>query len=521
MALEPQQKPQTDPWAGFDTGVKTAPPQADPWAGFDTGVKTEPAQAPERTWVDTAVDVGKGIGKGLASTAVGLGKVAYWTIPPVHAVADLVASAGSPGGIKMNAAAGSYEAARSEVQPTNTAQRVGQTIEQVGEFFALPTGKGSLIRQGVTRAAGAAGLSSVQGASPAGAGVAGAIDFVSPAAGKAVSAVAKPLRAGAEKAVTQALGASKERFKAMAGKVAPGVLDRKVTGWTGTSREKLLETAKAKAREAGEAIDQELTKQAGTVVDPKPVIAALEKAKQTFIDAREVTAQELLGMGKSVQAKATQLPNGNFSVPVVLDQRPVRQLAQLQGVIDQLGPNPTIEQIIHVRRVWDTIVDQAGGYAQRSSGGIGVPLKEQSEAWTKREATKAIRAKLADDFPDLKAVNADYHFYRQLEDVLTQTQQRTQPQSTGLYRAISTVTGTGVGYSQGTGIEDRLEKALLGGAVGHMMVKAFTSPRYRFVTAKLKNELAEAISSGSIDRTLKAFSRVTAAMASQTVAPTR
>lgn len=342
---------------------------------------------------------------------------------------------------------------------------------------AAGLGGGLAAQYGVTKAGEAAGLTPDQ------AGLAG--DLAGMAGGalaaKAASAIpskaAPALREQAEQKVQQFLGPTKERYKAMGRRLTPGILKRGLGG----SRASVLEQATAAAEAAGQQIDDVIAAQGSTRVDTMPVYQALETAKDAF---------------------RTTGAAGNV---VEFEPRAIRQLDQLQQIVADLGPSPDAKQLIAIRRAWDTVVDQAGGYSHRAGGAIGVPLSEQTEAWAKREATAAIREQLAKAVPDLAAVNKEYSFWRGVQDVLTQTEQRTQPQQGGLKKVIAEAAGAAAGSSHGFG------PAWATGKLAALAQQVFTSPRFRLLDARLRNRLADALASGSPGRADVALRQVAAA----------
>lgn len=92
-----------------------------------------PTAAPARTWGDTALDVGKGVVKGAASTVAGIGEMA--------------ANAGMVPGVRPSAFNAdmrnpAFQRADQMTTATNTPQMVGKGIEMVAEM-ALPAGAGA------------------------------------------------------------------------------------------------------------------------------------------------------------------------------------------------------------------------------------------------------------------------------------------------------------------------------------------------------------------------------------------
>jgi hypothetical protein len=433
----------------------------------------------------SGLDVLTGAAKGLGRSAVGAGQLVA-SIPGVApAIEAGYRAAGYPVDVKASLAAAKEEPL---LTPQNTGQKVGMLAEQVGEFFALPTGKAGLVRQAATQAAGSGLLAKVQGAGAGGTGAAAVGGALGPGIGKVLSTAAPKLEASAQKLVKKALGPTKERYKAMAEKIAPEFLKRGVGGALGKSRPGLLQEAINKAEDAGEAVDAALTQHAGQRIVTTPILDALEQAKAAF-----------------------RSPDTG----IVLDKRVVTHLDDLKQLVTDLGPDASVRDLVAVRRVWDDIVSRVGGFEHRATGGIGVPLAEQTEGWAKREGANAIRRVLASDVPDLAAVNKEFHFWKTLEDIVSQTMKREAPQKPGLGRTIMTASGMMLGASSGMTPIGRAEKMLLYGALANRLAGAFRSPRWKLINANLRQDLADAIASGKAGNVHLALARIGSAMGSQ------
>lgn len=178
----------------------------------------------------TAADVGIGIAKGVGNTFVGLGELVH-AVPGVTRAVD--AMYGRPG---LSAAATAE--GRRVTQPTNTAQRVGFTGEQIGEFF-LPTGTLSKGAKAATEIVKSGALTKVQGGSVGDAALSGGITAVVPGAaaarrvGQAISDSAEPLVRAAVKPTVTSLkriaGASKEGLDAKANALVRFIIDNRLT----------------------------------------------------------------------------------------------------------------------------------------------------------------------------------------------------------------------------------------------------------------------------------------------------
>ncbi len=414
--------------------------------------------------------------KGLGSTVFGLGKMVR-DYTPIGRISDVIHP-------------DAFEQKPAELVPTNTAQKVGYGAEQIGEFF-LPTGvagaAGKLPKLAAEVGKGGV-LTLAQGGTPTTAGVSMGLSAAAPAVGAGLKAVQGPvvqaLETSAAKKVMQALGPTKERYKAIAERLTPEILRRGLRG----SRETLQAKAAETLDDVGQQLDTVLATFGTQPVNPAPVTAALETAKDAF---RTTNAAGAL---------------------VEFEPRAIRQLDGLQKIVTDIGPDATVDQLVAVRRAWDKVVDQAGGFAHRAGGAIGVPLKDQSEAWAKREATGAIRKLLATEVPDLAAINKEWAFWKNLDDVLTKTMQRTQPHGPGLLKQGAEAAGQVVGAVSGSGVAGKLGGAWALGKLSKFAQSTFTSPRWRLASAQTKDALASAIASNDPQKIATALGKISASV---------
>lgn len=414
------------------------------------------------------VDAAIGALKGAGNTAFGLGKLVR-DYTPIGRISDAILP-------------GAFDSRPEEITPSNTAQRVGFTAEQVGEFF-VPGGGASKLAQ-VPKAA---GLTLAQSGSPVEAGVSGVLTAAVPGAGT-LAKVSSKFRQGAEKSAAQALGATKEWAKAEASKLAPEMIERGVKG----SREAMLDAAKAQAKVIGSAIDDVITDAAarGTIVDGRIARDSIQAAKQALL----VPSAD----GKAIAIEGTQAAIG--------------KLDRLDQFVERLGPAIPIEQAQRVKQAWDKIVSKAGLYGPKATSSA----TDNAEAWAIREAAGSFRKLLADASPDLAALNKEFAFWGGLRDVLKETQKRTQSQGGGLVSGITGSAGLVTGFASGDGLGDSVEKALVGGVAGRQLVKVLQSPYFRTaVAAPLKHALADALASGQTGKVLTAMSKITAALPAQ------
>lgn len=145
--------------------------------------KSERSRGALATAGDAVVDVGIGVAKGVGNTVFGLGK-AVRDYTPIGRISDAILP-------------GAFDQRPQELIPQNTAQRVGYTAEQVGEFF-IPTGAVGKVGK-VAEVAKSGGLTGIQGGTAKDAGVSAGLSAVVPGAsavkkaGKAIAGKAEPL----------------------------------------------------------------------------------------------------------------------------------------------------------------------------------------------------------------------------------------------------------------------------------------------------------------------------------------
>lgn len=521
-----------------DWFAQNAPPHA---TGDDWFAANAPTSAPSNDdgeyyfGVPKVVgDVAMGALKGVGHTVTGLGKL-WHAIPGVDAAVDAVY--GQPGLSRASMAA-----ADEALAPKNTAESIGHGLEQAAEFL-IPAGAAErgaaaitaklapkftnaprlvqaaskLVPRMATEATAAAGVSAAQGGNPLAAGIVGA---AAPLVSSAVESIAPKLTESAEKGVQQFLGARKEHFKAMAERITPEILKRGIRG----SRTAVMEQAADAAQSAGQAIDDALQQYGSRKVGTDAVVNALETAKNAFRTTRELTPIEAVREGHAVLRDgrlafprgAAMNADGMVEVPVVFEPRSIKQLDGLQNVMQQLGPDASVDQMVAVRRAWDSVVKQAGGYSHRAPGGIGLPLRDTTEAWAKREGAGAIRKLLDQKVPELTPLNKEFAFWKSLDDVLTQTEQRTAPHGQGLINATKEGVGQVVGATMKGG---GLGGAYAVGKLGKMLDMAFRSPRWQLASAQMKDRLAHALMNNRTSEAATILARITAGGASQIARP--
>jgi hypothetical protein len=502
-------KPVTDIAAQFGGKVVEEPPQAPaqpepptPAGSGGTGIMAALRSLLTATGHGPALEGSIGVGKSILGTIEGGGQLIRNAIPAMNNLPEATLPIST--------------------QPSNTYQSIGKTAGDVGQFFA-PAGavrntalalKSGIpaVNMGVRallEGGAAAGVHSLQQGTTDGAATVGAMGaagpLLGPVVGKVAQKVAPGLKDAAQKKVAQALGATKEKYKAISAKRAPEILERGLIG----SRQGLLQDAMEKSSDAGKAIDDVLAKHADVPLSTASVLDALEEAKSGFMSTRSVSAAEAMQSGV-MQRPGARLVGDKVEIPVVLDERVVSQLDKLKATVREMGDEVPIDKLVALRRVWDGVVSRAGGYAHRSGGSaFGMPLAEQTEAWAKKEGATALRKLFAENVPDLQSANKEYAFWADIRNVLKATEARTQAQGPGLGRVMAAGVGAGIGAGGGS-----VPGALVGSYVIPKLQQAVTSSRWRLVDANLRNKLADALMSDSPEAISAALGRVMAVITS-------
>jgi hypothetical protein len=428
-------------------------------------------------------DVGTGIVKGAANTAIGLGNLAYQYLPPVRAASDLAQRAifGD-----VQPAEPLFQAARQAVQPTNLPQALGYHGEQIGEFFVPAGYAGRGLKAVEALKAGATTLA--QTGDPTTAGVAAGLTAVLPGAATA-SRAAGALERSAQKSVAGALGATKEWAKTEAAQLAPEMLARGVKG----SRAEMLAQAKTAVADVGSKIGAEIQALAGqgqTIQGP-----IVSQAIQTARDALHVST-----------------PQAGAMLPIAGTEPVIRQLDKLGTFVRQLGPDIPIDQAAKIKTVWDRIVSKAGLYGPKAQASA----TDSAAAWSIREAASSFRNLLAQGSPTLDQLNKEYAFWKGVRGVLTETERRTQAQGAGLISGVTGGAGVIGGLISGKDVEDKLQNALIYGLAGRQLVRLLQSPAWATrVSAPLKQALADALASQSSLRVTSATQRILSSLPAQ------
>lgn len=428
--------------------------------------QTVTAEKPaERTWGDTAKDLAKGVVAGAATTVFGGG--------------DLIRRA-----VGMERVIDTPEVKALTTPPSSTPGKVGYNAEQIGEFF-LPTGVAGkagkvaeVVKSGALAAAQTAG-------DPVATGLSAGLAAIP---GEAIAARAsKALKSSAVETMANSLNAAKEWAKAESERLAPEMLKRGIGGSIKALRTQASEMAAKVGANLGDAY--------------KAAAAAGESVPGDVVRGNIQLASDALHVRAPTGAK----------IPLPGHEAAISKLAELDEFVGKLGADIPVDQAAGIKQAWDQIVSKAGLYGQNAMA----PASEKAAAWGFREAANAFRD-LLNTNPTIAALNKEASFWIGLRDVVNATKLRKVGQTGGVIAAGLGGAGAVTGALSGDSTSDRATKALLGGLAGRQLVRVLQSPAFLSkVSAPLKNQLAEALASGSQGRLASATSRILAATPAQ------
>ncbi len=289
-------------------------------------------------------------------------------------------------------------------------------------------------------------------------------------------------RAATDQVAQQVLGPGNPRYKGIAQKIAPEVLARKLTG----GREDLRQAAVEGMDDAGTRIDAAV-QAAGGVKAPIPVGQLVSE-----LQARAADLKDSNGVPLSAQAAKR----------IDAIQQRVTQIRSLGGRMGAV----TYEDLKKLRDENYRIADEARGYEARGNPAMS------DDGWAAREVGGAIRKVFAQRSPDAAAANADYAFFKSLNDVLDPALGR--PKSTAM---PSGVTGGARTVGAVVGQMSKVPGAsFVLSTVVPWVKERLASPEWQLASARQKLELADAMRRGDIGRMKAAMSRLGEASALST-----
>lgn len=314
------------------------------------------------------------------------------------------------------------------------------------------------------------------------------------AGGSAVSEVAPKLsdalNASAVKSYEDVLNPTKITTKYQTNKIMPQLVEEAPIA---ISRQGLANKAAAQAENYGQQIEQKAQNLQGTM-NLQPVLDGLENYKKSF------------------QVNGVSLrPEVDNAIDVAKDQ--LQRMAQ-PGTYTGVGAAPPTldaQDVLRARRILDSAVAEAGGYQGKS-------ISDTSTTAIRKEVANSFRAELGKSNPDLAALNAKFHFWNTLSDVMDQTIQRKTGQVGALSKVETAVAGAG-GLAAGG-----IPGAGQAGAAMWLLGNTIRSTAWRTMSAAAKSSIADALAAGQFDKVTELLGKAGAATTIQlsqepTIAP--
>lgn len=408
--------------------------------------------------------------KGMGDTFTGLGELVH-KIPGVSGLVD--ALYGTPG-LSEHA----FPEQRKLNQPTNTMQAIGKTGEQIAEFF-IPTSAASRGAKIATEATKSGLLTTAQTGSPTEGAINAGLTAAIPPVAKAVSGM---LSRGAEESTIRALGPPGGRGPTGAARlkdaeqVAPTLMARVGDGraFSPMTQRAARESAKSELAQAGSKMKLMMRVEGGLAGDKTPILTKI--------------ADERAKLRVSKAGGGTMLP---------AERETVDQLwATLEQEVKDV--EPTVKGLHDLKQAWNEAVNWDD------------PVKEGANK-IYETGGNLIRAQLKNDGPAVARADKVFSLASKLNELVNAPNVR-RPGSgiTGALaphaaKAGGAVIGGAEGYREGG-----ITGALAGAASGAALVSLLQSPGFRFISANMKQMLANALDKGDSARIATLVSSLTA-----------
>src|SRR6266849_4868140 len=237
------------------------------------------------------------------------------------------------------------------------------------------------------------------------------------AIGEIAPKVSGGLRSSAAKNYQDVLNPTRVDTKFQTQKIMPQLLKERPKAFT---REGLAEKAGTQADIAGQQIEQTVSGLQGSM-KTQPVIDGLENLRQKY------------------QVNGVSLrPEVDGAINALQEQlRAMSQPGEVPGGAQGPGEATiSYQDVVRARRILDDAVAEVGGYQGR-------PLSDTSMANIRKATANSFREELGSASLDLAAVNAKFHFWNTLNDVLEQTIQRKTGQVNALPKVETVIAGAG------------------------------------------------------------------------------
>jgi hypothetical protein len=301
-------------------------------------------------------------------------------------------------------------------------------------------------------------------------------------------------RQAVEDVANQVLNPANAKMRGTARFVAPEML-KKSSGYTG---ERMMDTLHAEdMMDAAVAkIDDALQATGGgnTPVDVTPILDSLQRKLDELMTTRRDK------VGKKVVV--TKVPMKGNEGQVDHLQSIINEINGVSsGVMGKGTKTAYFDELKPLRDNYYAQAKKAGAY--RKMGNVTL----DDAGWAAREGGTAIQDAFANTVPELADANKEYHLHKSIHEVLNPLEGNPRPfkNSQGQTGGLATV-GFAIGQNFGKA------GAFIGSKMWPQLVEVMNSPKFKFVSAQNKMELAQAIRSGQPGRVQRAIFNVTRAM---------
>lgn len=292
-----------------------------------------------------------------------------------------------------------------------------------------------------------------------------------PVIGPAVSKIPGALRESAVGTYQKVLAPTTKEMKAIATKVTPELIQRRVIG----SLKSIGSTAASRAEIAGEAVGEAIERVPSKLkIQTKPILEALEKMKSEY--------QTVTSRGKTI----------------VNEPNAVRAIDQVKDIVTRYGKSASFQDLLQLRRQWDKVIQKSRGFLQDDLANFATAAK--------RTATNSIRQEFAKAAPDVAKVNREFSFWSDVEKLADATLQRKAGQQTQslVGRGAKAAAGIGGFMQGGPGFGAAMY------TVTNALERLVNSGAWRTVDAVTKNRIASLIERGQIEEVANIMTKLLA-----------
>lgn len=289
------------------------------------------------------------------------------------------------------------------------------------------------------------------------------------------SLFSEALKSSAETSMSKALGATTKSNKALSAKVVPELVENKTMALT---RGSLYNKAAANVDKA----DEQLTN-AYNFLPPDT------KSNWTGVLTKLQVQKDALTVNGTV------LDDGKYNA---LHRVQSDLLKVIGGGVDEATDgNVSIQSARKARQILDAAIKEKNGV-------FGITGTESDKLNATKSAANAIRAQLALEHPNIAAINKEFSFWKNVQDVVGSTIQRTKNQ-TSLSGEMAQDTGAAIGAMHG----GTIGSIGSGAVVGKLLKSTLQSTAWRTASAAVKSSIADALANGNAAKVTTLLQKLT------------